>query len=456
MRGFTVERLSTNPDDAQFDAPGTPPMSNADERSDRILGNGARLYNDHGHPEYSTPECSNLRDLVAHDKAGERIVWECAQRHARLGLETRIYKNNTDYHGASYGTHECVLMRRDVAPDTLIRSLIPFLVTRQIYAGCGKVGMEVERGSQAVFQLSQRADFFSVEASVDTLHNRPLVNTRDEPHATPRKYRRLHVIVGDANMSEWATAMKVGALSLVLSLLEEGWEPKLRIANPVQALKAISRDQSLRWLVTLEDGTTVSAVDVQRMYLQEAQCRLAGSSPDADWALAEWRQALDDLDRDIMLARDRVDWVAKRHLLEQYMEAEGIGWDDPFMQSLDLAYHDVDPDAGLYYGLVEAGEMRRLVTDKRIEAATTCAPEDTRAYLRGLFVKRFAKSIHSIGWNGVSFEHGDEDFVFDMNSLVLPNIQLLNEEMANATSLDDVIAIIEQKPHMRKGNKGAT
>jgi proteasome accessory factor PafA2 len=455
LRGFTVERLSTNPDDAQFDAPGTPPMSTADERSDRILGNGARLYNDHGHPEYSTPECSNLRDLVAHDKAGERVVWECAQRHARLGLDTRIYKNNTDYHGASYGTHECLLMRRDVAPDTLIRSLIPFLVTRQIYAGCGKVGMEVDRGSQAVFQLSQRADFFSVEASVDTLHNRPLVNTRDEPHATPRKYRRLHIIVGDANMSEWATAMKVGALSLVLSLLEEGWEPKLRIANPVHALKSISRDQSLRWLVTLEDGTTASAVDVQRMYLQEAQCQLAGSSADADWALAEWRQVLDDLDRDIMLARDRVDWVAKRSLLEQYMEAEGIGWDDPFMQSLDLAYHDVDPESGLYYGLVEAGDMRRLVTDKRIEAAMTCAPEDTRAYLRGLFVKRFAKSIHSIGWNGVSFEHGDEDFVFDMNSLVTPNVLLLNEEMGNATTLEDAIAIIKQKPHT-KTRKDAT
>jgi proteasome accessory factor PafA2 len=450
MRGFTVERLSTNPDDAQFDAPGTPPMSAADERSDRILGNGARLYNDHGHPEYSTPECSNLRDLVAHDKAGERIVWECAQRHARLGLPTRIYKNNTDYHGASYGTHECVLVRREVAPDTLIRSLIPFLVTRQIYAGCGKVGMEVDRGNQAIFQLSQRADFFSVEASVDTLHNRPLVNTRDEPHATPRRYRRLHVIVGDANMSEWATAIKVGALSLVLALLEEGWEPKLRIADPVQALKSLSRDQSLRWLVTLEDGTTASAVDVQRMYLQEAQCRLAGSSEDADWTLVEWRQALDDLDRDIMLAKDRIDWVAKRSLLEQYMEAEGIGWDDPFMQSLDHAYHDLDPDQELSYGLVEAGEMRRLVTDKRIEAARTCAPADTRAYLRGLFVKRFGKSIRSIGWNGVAFEHGDEDFVFDMNSLVQPNVRILNEEMENAATLDDAIAVIEQKPHTVK------
>lgn len=453
MRGFTVERLSTNPDDAQFDAPGTPPVSSSDERSDRILGNGARLYNDHGHPEYSTPECSNLRDLVAHDKAGERIVWECAQRHTHnLALPTSIYKNNTDYHGASYGTHECYLMRRDVPPDTLIRSLIPFLVTRQIYAGSGKVGVEVDRGKQGLFQLSQRADFFSVEASVDTLHNRPLVNTRDEPHATPRKYRRLHVIIGDANMSEWATAIKVGALGLVLTLLEQGWEPKLRIKDPIQTLKSISRDQTLRWLVTLEDGSTISAVDVQRMYLQEARCSLSGSPPDADWTISEWSRVLDDLDRDIMLAKDRVDWIAKRSLLEQYMEAEKIGWDDPFMQSLDLAYHDLDPRQGLYAGLEEAGEMRRLVTDKRIEAAMSCAPDDTRAYLRGLFVKRFGTAIRSIGWNGVAFEHGDEDFVFDMNSLVQPNVRLLNEKMAAANSLDEVIEVIGSKPHIADGS----
>jgi len=452
MRGFTVDRLSTNPDDAQFDAPGTPPMSAADERSDRILANGARLYNDHGHPEYSTPECANLRDLVAHDKAGERIVWECAQQHSRrFALSTSIYKNNTDYHGASYGTHECYLMRRDVAPDSLIRSLIPFLITRQIFTGCGKVGMEVERGKQAIFQLSQRADFFSVEASVDTLHNRPLVNTRDEPHATPRKYRRLHVIIGDANMSEWATAIKIGTVDLVLSLLEQGWEPKIRIKDPIQTLKSISRDQTLQWHVMLEDGSTISAVDVQRMYWQEAACRLAGSSPDVDWVLAEWRSVLDDLDRDIMLARDRVDWVAKRHLLEQYMEAEGIGWGDPFMQSLDLAYHDLDPEQGLYAGLIEAGEMRRLVTDKRIEYAMSCAPSDTRAYLRGLFVQRFRESIRSIGWNGVAFEHGDEDFVFDMNSLVQPNVQRMNDEMANAHTLDEAIAVIERKPHISGG-----
>src|SRR5688500_3465652 len=194
LRGFVADHLATNPDDAQFDEPGRGRMSMAEERSDRILGNGARLYNDHGHPEYSTPECARLLDLVAHDRAGERIVWECAQRRSQeCGRGIRLYKNNTDYHGASYGTHECYLMRRDVPPEPLINGLIPFLVTRQIFTGAGKVGIDGK--NEPIFQLSQRADFFAVEASVDTLHNRPLVNTRDEPHATPPQYRRLHVIL---------------------------------------------------------------------------------------------------------------------------------------------------------------------------------------------------------------------------------------------------------------------
>jgi proteasome accessory factor PafA2 len=446
MRGFTVDQLSTDPDDAQFDAPDRRHMSMSEERSDRILGNGARLYNDHGHPEYSTPECSNLRDLVAHDRAGERIVWECAKsRMDAIRFPVSIYKNNTDFHGASYGTHECYLMRRDVPPDALIRGLIPFFVTRQIFAGAGKVGVEVDKAA-ALFQLSQRADYFSVEASVDTLHNRPLVNTRDEPHASPSKYRRLHVIIGDANMSEWATAMKVGATSLVISLLESGWRPSFDLRNPLSTLKEISRDQTFKWMATLTDGYTLSAVAVQRRYLAEAQRRLAGSSLDADWTLAEWEQVLNDLERDPEKVTDRVDWAAKRQLLQQFMENEGLSWSDHLMQSLDLAYHDVDPETGLYAGLEQAGEMRRLVTDARIDAAMSCAPADTRAFLRGEFVKRFGSAVRSIGWNGVAFKHKEEDLVFDMNPLVEDNVRLLNEEIANANTLDEVLEVIARKP----------
>jgi Pup amidohydrolase len=385
-----------------------------------------------------------LRDLVAHDKAGERIVWECAQRRMEtLRYPVSIYKNNTDFHGASYGTHECYLMRRDISADAVIRGLIPFFATRQIYAGAGKVGVEVDK-SAAIFQMSQRADYFSVEASVDTLHNRPLVNTRDEPHATPSRYRRLHVIIGDANMSEWATAVKVGVTSLVISLIEDGWAPSFDLKHPLKALKDVSRDQTYKWKVELSDGYTLSAVALQRRYLSEAKRRFSGSSADTDWTLAEWELVLNDLEADPTRLKDRVDWAAKRQLLQQFMENEGLTWADGTMQSLDLAYHDTDPETGLYYGLLEAGEMRRIVTDGRIEAAMSCAPADTRAFIRGEFVKRFGGAVRSVGWNGVSFEHNGENLLLDMNPLVEENVRLLNEEIAGAESLFEVIAAIRQ------------
>src|SRR5207248_1292259 len=192
------------------------------------------------------PECSSIRDLVAHDKAGERIVFDAAQRRAQQrGLAVTLYKNNTDFHGASYGTHENYLMARSVPTDVLIQSLLPFFASRQIFAGAGKSGIEADTSISArdLFQLSQRADFVSVESSVDTLHNRPLVNTRDEPHATPRRYRRLHVICGDANMSEYATALKVGTTSLILRLLEMGLTAPVKLTDPIRAVKQVSRDR---------------------------------------------------------------------------------------------------------------------------------------------------------------------------------------------------------------------
>ncbi len=449
MRGFTVQHLSTNPDDAQFDAPGTPPMSREEERSDRILANGARFYNDHGHPEYSTPECRTLRDLVAHDKAGERIVFAAGQRRAQQrGLAVSLYKNNTDFHGASYGTHEGYLMRRDVPTDQLIQALLPFFATRPIFAGAGKAGVENDNpaNAQKLFQLSQRADFFAVEASVDTLHNRPLVNTRDEPHATPRHYRRLHVICGDANMSEYATALKVGTTALVLRLLEEGLTPPVKLIDPIRAVKQVSRDITLKQTLERQGGPALTALEIQRIYQQEAEKRLCGQDEDTDWTLAEWAATLTTLETDPLLLADRLDWAAKFKLLDAFREEEGLNWNDPYMQSLDLAYHDIDPEQSLYYGLEQAGEMRRLVTDARIQAAMSCPPADTRAFIRGLFVERFGQSVRSVGWNGVAFRHGEEDLLFDMNPLVEENVSVLNAELAGADTLDEVVTIMQTRP----------
>ncbi len=447
MRGFTVHQLSTNPDDAQFDAPGAPALSREEERSDRVLANGARFYNDHGHPEYATPECRSLRDLVAHDKAGERVVFDAAQKRARQrGLAVTLYKNNTDFHGASYGTHEGYLMARSVPTDVLIQSLLPFFASRPIFAGAGKSGIEADSlaASRDLYQLSQRADFISVDASVDTLHNRPLVNTRDEPHAAASRYRRLHVICGDANMSEYATALKIGVTSLVLKLLEEGLTAPIRLVNAVQATKLISRDIGVRQTVERQGAPPITAIEIQRMYLEEAKNRLAGLDADADWTLSEWEWILDALEKDPLTLSEHLDWVAKYTLLNGFREEEGLRWTDPHVQSLDLAYHNVDPEQGLYYGLDQAGAMRRLVTDGRTEAAVSCPPADTRAFIRGLFVERFGSSVRSIGWNGIAFRHNGEDIVFDMNTLVDEDVRVLNEELANAESLDDFVRLINR------------
>ncbi len=444
MRGFTVHNLSTNPDDAQFDAGKGPFMSREEERSDRVLSNGARFYNDHGHPEYATPECRTLMDIIAHDKAGERIVLAAAaQRTQKTGKLVTLYKNNTDFHGASYGAHECYLMRRDVPTDTLIQLLLPFFVTRCLYAGAGKSGAENTGQAQSdVFQLSQRADFFAVDASVDTLHNRPIVNTRDEPHATPRHYRRLHVICGDANMSEYAGALKIGTTSLVLTALEMGMKIPIHLADPVAAARIVSRDISLNQTLKTSDGKHVSALDIQRLYLHEVCKLVEGRDEETNWILTEWGQVLEKLETSVDSLSDELDWVAKYNLLNPFREENGLSWNDPHIMSLDLAYHNIDPESGLYYGMEQAGRMRRIVTEARIQAAMRCAPANTRAYLRGIFVQRFGSHVKSVGWNGVAFRHQEEDMLFDMNSLVEENVVLLNEEFASARTLNDVLLIM--------------
>ncbi len=408
-RGFRADSLSNHPDEKAEEERDRKrnrkaQLSFAEIKSDHILTNGARLYNDHAHPEYSTPECSSLFDLVAHDKAGERILQRCAEtRSEKLGKRVLLYKNNTDFHGHSYGCHDNYLMARSVPFETLKRGIMPFFITRQIFAGAGKLGIETEAGlaTPGHYQLSQRSDFFHVEASVDTMHNRPIVNTRDEPHADPAKYRRLHGIAGDANMSEYATALKVGTTALVLALIEQGLVPeRLTLANPIDAIKTVSHDQTYRWMVTTASGRTLSAIDHQREYLALAQKHLAQEDRfETDWVLAEWEDTLDGLETDPMALTDRLDWVAKKWLLETFAEAEGVAWDDPWLQSLDLEYHNIDMSESLYYGV----PMRRVVTDEQIDDARHNPPADTRAYFRGRAVHKFGSAIKAIQWDSITF-----------------------------------------------------
>src|SRR5437660_3093548 len=304
-RGFRARELLQDTDEsAYYEIDKNRPLSFEEIKSDLVLSNGARFYNDHAHPEYSTPECTTLRQIVAQDKAGERILAECARRRNQkleTGQEVRLYKNNTDFVGHSYGCHDNYLMRRDIPWDRIVAGILPFLITRQIFAGAAKIGIEAEGAASqpGVYQISQRADFFSVLVSIDTMNRRPLVNTRDEPHADVNRYRRFHVILGDSNMSEWATAMKIGTTSLVLDLIERGKAPQLEIAQPIDANKSISRDQTYDWIIELKDGRKISAIDVQRIYLEAASKLnppspgyVAASNPlvdqDRQWILREW------------------------------------------------------------------------------------------------------------------------------------------------------------------------
>ncbi len=415
-RGFRAKTLMQDTDEsAYYEIDKNRPLSFEEIKSDLVLSNGARFYNDHAHPEYSTPECTALQQIVAQDKAGERILAECARRRnetLEAGQEIRLYKNNTDFVGHSYGCHDNYLMRRDIPWDRIVSGILPFLITRQIFAGAGKMGIEGENqnGQPGVFQISQRADFFSVLVSIDTMNRRPLVNTRDEPHADTNRYRRFHVILGDSNMSEWATAMKIGTTALVLDLIERGEAPQIEIAQPIDANKSISRDPNYDWLIELKDGHKISAIEVQRIFLRAAS-RIDPSSTgedeagmqDRQWILNEWEKILDDLERDAMSTRNRVDWAAKKFLLNALQEEEKLNWSDPWLQSIDLEYHSVDLDSGLYYELVRQGSTQRVVTEDDIRQAIFTPPATTRAFFRGRSVARFNDQIASIQWDEIVF-----------------------------------------------------
>ena len=408
-RGFRARELLQDTDEsAYFEIDKNRPLRFEEIKTDLVLANGARFYNDHAHPEYSTPECTTLRQIIAHDRAGERIVAECARRrNVELpeGQAVRLYKNNTDFVGHSYGCHDNYLMRRDVPWNRVVGGMLPFLVTRQIFAGAGKLGIEAESaaGQPGVYQISQRADFFSVLVSIDTMNRRPLVNTRDEPHANAGKYRRFHVIVGDANMSEWATALKIGTTALVLDLIERGRVPELELADPVQAIKSISRDQDYSWILELRDGRKISAIDVQRLYLAAAQELDHAAEPETAWLLSEWATMLNDLQRDVGSTRDRVDWVAKKFLLSALQQEENLTWSDPWLQAIDLEYHNVDTEAGLFHALERQGAMRQVVTADEIASAIVLPPDSTRAFFRGRAVAKFSGAIRSVQWDEVEF-----------------------------------------------------
>ncbi len=378
-----------------------------------ILTNGARYYVDHAHPEFSTPECTNPRQLVLYDKAGERILESSIERATAMmpaGGRVIVYKNNTDGKGASYGTHENYLVDRAVPFVRIARDIMPFFVSRQIFTGAGLLSAG-ERGRDIPFQMSQRADFFEAEVGLETTLKRPIVNTRDEPHADPEKYRRLHVIIGDANMSEVATFLKTGTTAIVLRMIEDdAILEDFSLDNPVQSLRAISHDPSCTLLVRLKDGRSVRAVDIQWGYFEMAEKYFARHDPDGWTAevMLRWESALEAVESDPLTLDKQVDWVAKFKLLSSYREKHGLDWNDPKLHMLDLQYHDVRRDRGLAYVLERSGKLERLTTDEEVDRAVDLPPKDTRAYFRGRCLAQFARQIAAASWDSVIFDVGGE------------------------------------------------
>jgi Pup amidohydrolase len=401
------------------DARGFEPVQ-AREMSDEDLGlanvilpNGARYYVDHAHPEYSTPECLTPRALVIHDKAGERILERSLEELDRSGLPTAalsIYKNNSDGKGNSYGTHENYLVDRATPFTDIVRDLTPFFVSRQVFTGAGKLGAEApwdERG-QAIYQLTQRADFFETEVGLETTLKRPIINTRDEPHADPDKYRRLHVIVGDANMCEVAIFLKIGTTAIVLKMIEDGFLPDLTLQSPVMALHEVSRDITCTATVSLVDGRTMSAVQLQWEYLEHAKkyVEREDDTPENREVVARWEETLAALETEPLSLHRQLDWVAKYRLLEGYRQRDGLDWRDHKLRAIDLQYHDVRRAKGLYNRLAATDKVEHLVSEAEIEWAIMEPPEDTRAYFRGRCISRYPDNIAAASWDSLIMDTG--------------------------------------------------
>ncbi|NNF68657.1 MAG: proteasome accessory factor PafA2 [Acidimicrobiia bacterium] len=378
-----------------------------------VLTNGARFYVDHAHPEYSSPECSDPLSAALYDKAGEVIMARAvASSRALMPQEQRlfIHKNNSDGKGNSYGTHENFLIAREVPFGDIVSFFTTYLVTRQIYTGSGKVGSENGR-PEVPFQITQRADFFEEEVGLETTLKRPIINTRDEPHADSRKYRRLHVIIGDATISEVQTYLKLGAASVVLAALEAGSLPDdLRLADPVGSTWRVSHDPDLETMLELADGRSMTALEAQWQYLEWASKFVQeGGVPDEFSGVIElWEEILRDLERDPLSTADRLDWTAKLRLLQGFRDRDGLAWNDAKLRLADLQYHDVDPERGLYHRLVASGRMQRLFTDEEVARAVTEPPEGTRAYFRGRCVAKFGDALVAANWDSLVFDVGEE------------------------------------------------
>ena len=381
-----------------------------------MLTNGARYYVDHAHPEMSTPEVRTALEAVCWDRAGEEIL-KRSMRAARSvlpeGAEIIVHKNNSDGKGNSYGCHENYLVDRAVPFGRIVFGIMSHFVTRQVMCGSGKVGSELlgTSADSVAFQISQRADFFEEEVGLETTVRRPIVNTRDEPHCDADRYRRLHVIAGDANMSETSTFLKVATTAMVLSAVEDGFSDQIPIiAAPVPSIRTISRDPSLRATIEMLDGSRMSALDIQWTLFElvtDWHARHGGESVGegvARRALSEWEAVLTGLESDPESVADRVDWVAKRRIIDAYAARHDLAPTAARLRAIDLQYHDLREGRCL----ADRAGLRRLIPESEVLTAVSAPPETTRAYFRGRCLDRYADAVIAANWDSIVFDIGTD------------------------------------------------
>lgn len=416
-----------------------------------VLPNGARYYVDHAHPEISTPECRTAHETLVYDRAAEEIIRiSMANLSSILAPDQEIvlYKNNSDGKGNSYGCHENYLVERSYPFGRLASLISPHFVTRQIYTGAGKVGCEAHDSDpdSIAFQISQRADFFEEEVGLETTLKRPIVNTRDEPHCDPQKYRRLHVIVGDANMSETATYLKVGTTAIILAMIEdEALSDPVVLSKPVPAMRQVSYDLALSSLLQLVDGRKMTALDIQWLYLESARrySRTHGlesvGTADGERVIELWEATLEGLSKDPMSLVNTLDWVAKKRLIDGYADRHNLSASDPRLKAIDLQYSDMRLDKCL---AARVG-LNRILDEETVRVAIEDPPESTRAYFRGQCLKKWPESIAAANWDSMVFDIGDEPLKrVEMNEPLKGTKELVGEIIRAAQSPKDLLKLL--------------
>ena len=430
------------------------------------LPNGARLYTDHAHPEYSTPECLSARETVACDKAGERILLEGLRLMNEIlpSSEIALFKNNIDHQGHSYGCHENYLMEAETHEDYLVSSpqkaletLIPFLITRQIFTGTGKVGGAGTGPQKTPYQISQRAEFMEVLFGLETMYARSIINTRAEHHADKKRFRRLHLILGDANMCEFAGFLKVGSTQIVLQMIEDGFIIEdFTFKDPLNAIKQVSARFDSQ--VELADGRKSTAMELQRRFLERAKeyrkIRNVPHVPEVDSILECWAYALEgqeelklssdfNLENDPMEIKRRLDWVLKLWLINRYRQGKNLDWDHPKLRVLDLQYHNIDAREGIFYQLQDQGLTENMLDDTEITRSVWEAPTDTRAYFRGKCIEKFPKEIRLVNWEVMSFDQGEIDRMVPLLNPLKGTREQFQEVFEKSRDSRELLALIE-------------